>query len=114
MAKTSHRIPSLWQGVKWAMQPAAAGGGTSSMRMAWRALSATLSHPRAMKRWMTVAYELYSRKLVTDLPAQYLRAVRPYVHRGVGFNERVVQLIDHMDWLETAFHRAAFEQVISG
>ena len=36
------------------------------------------------------------------------------MNRGTTFPERVVQLTDHMDWLETAFHPAAFAQVASG
>ncbi|MRD48740.1 DUF535 domain-containing protein [Caenimonas koreensis DSM 17982] len=112
--RKSHRIPTLWQGFRWSLGADASGGGTTPYRMAWRALNATLWHSRAMKRWMTVVYELHSRKVIEDMPGEYLRAVRPYVHRGVGFNERVVQLIDHMDWLEGAFQRAAFEQIVSG
>ncbi len=60
------------------------------------------------------AWELHARGLVRDLPAEYLRAVRPSVHRDVSFSERVVQLIDHMDWQEGAFQRAAFEDIVAG
>jgi uncharacterized protein VirK/YbjX len=100
--------------MQWAWEHMAAGGGTSRARMAWRSVRATFGHALAMRRWMAVAYEQRSRDVVPDLKAHYLRAIRPYVHRGVSFNERVVQLIDHMDWLESAFHHAAFGQLASG
>jgi uncharacterized protein VirK/YbjX len=108
------RIPTLWQGVQWARRPGVAGGGTSRARLTWRALRATLQHGRSLRRWMSVVYELHARSIVRDLPAEYLRAIRPYVHGGTGFAERVVQLTDHFDWLETAFFPKAFEQIASG
>lgn len=111
---TSGRLPKIWDAVQWAMQPGAEGGGTSRARLAWRAVRATLWHGSALRRWMAVVYELHARGIVRDLPGEYLRAVRPYVHRGVGFGDRVVQLIDHIDWLESAFKPAAFEQLASG
>jgi uncharacterized protein VirK/YbjX len=111
---SSQRVPGLWQGVRWAMASGAEGGGTTRARLVWRAIRGTLSHGQALKRWMAVACELRSREIIRELPGEYLRAVRPYVHRGVGFSERVVQLVDHMDWLETAFHPAAFTQIASG
>ncbi|MBG9388795.1 DUF535 family protein [Caenimonas aquaedulcis] len=114
MASTFKQIPGIWDAMKWAWRPEAAGGGTSRARMVWRSLRATFGHAPAMKRWMAVACELHSRGVVQDLRSHYLRAIRPYVKLGTGFSERVVQLIDHMDWLETAFHRAAFEQIASG
>jgi uncharacterized protein VirK/YbjX len=110
----SHRIPDLWQGVRWALQPGAQGGGTSRRRLASRALTATLGHAKALRRWMAMVVELHSREILSDVPGEYLRAVRPYVHRHTGYDERVVQLIDHMDWLESAFHAKAFEQIASG
>lgn len=112
--KTKHRIPAIWEGVRWAMQPGAEGGSTSRARLVWRALKASLWHGKALRRWMAVAFELRSREIIRDLPGEYLRAVRPYVHRGIGYEQRVVQLIDHMDWLETAFQPTAFEQLASG
>lgn len=112
--KSSHRIPAISQGLRWALQPGAEGGGTSRLRLVWRAVRATLWHGKALRRWMAVVFELHSRGIVRDVPGEYLRAVRPYVHGGTGFSERVVQLIDHVDWLETAFHPAAFEQLASG
>jgi uncharacterized protein VirK/YbjX len=112
--RKSHRIPSIWNGLRWAWHPDAAGGGVSRGRMLWRALKATLGHAYMMQRWMQLVYELHSRGLVQDLPGEYLRAIRPSVHRHIGFTERVVQLIDHMDWQEGAFQRAAFEQIVSG
>jgi uncharacterized protein VirK/YbjX len=115
MAQTpSHRVPDLWQGLRWAMQPGVQGGGTSRRRLAWRALRATLSHGKALRRWMSMVVELHSREILRDVPSEYLRAVRPYVNRHTGYDERVVQLIDHMDWLEGAFHAKAFEPIASG
>lgn len=96
------------------MEPHAGGGGTSRARLVWRALKATLWHGSALRRWMAVVFELHSRQIVSDVRSEYLRVVRPYVHRGTGYEERVVQLTDHMDWLETAFHAKAFEQITSG
>ncbi len=110
----SDRVPGIWQGVLWALQPRAQGGGTSRARLVWRSLKATLAHGKALRRWMTVVSELHAREILRDMPGEYLRAVRPYVHRGVGFGERVVQLTDHMDWLETAFHASAFDRIASG
>lgn len=107
-------MPDIWEGLRWAMQPGAVGGSTSRARLAWRTLLATFRHGKALRRWMTVVFELYSRQIIRDLPGEYLRAVRPYVHRGISCPQRVVQLIDHIDWLEGAFHPAAFEQIASG
>lgn len=96
------------------MQPGAQGGGTSRLRLVWRAVVATLTHSNVLRRWMTVAFELRSREIIKDLRGEYLRAIRPYVHRGTGYDDRVIRLIDHMDWLETAFPPAAFEEIVSG
>jgi len=113
-AGSSHRMPGIWQGVRWAMQPGAQGGGTSRLRLVWRALCGGLWHRKALRRWMAVVFELHARGIVRDVAGEYLRAVRPYVHGGTGFEERVVQLIDHADWLETAFQPAAFERLALG
>jgi uncharacterized protein VirK/YbjX len=112
--RSTHRVPGIWQGFRWALQPGAEGGGTSRARLGWRALRATLGYGKALRRWMSVVFELHSRAIVRDLPGEYLRAIRPYVHRGTGFAERVVQLTDHYDWLETAFYPKAFEKIASG
>lgn len=115
MKSTSlHRVPGIWHGLFWALQRGGQGGGISRLRLFWRTLVATVTHSRAMRRWMVVAYELHSRGIAPDLPAEYLRAVRPYVHRGTDTSSRVVQLIDHVDWLEAAFKPPAFEQLTSG
>jgi uncharacterized protein VirK/YbjX len=113
-SKSSQRIPGIWEGVRWAMRPGANGGGTSRPRLVWRALCATLAHGKPLRRWMSVVFELHSRTILHDLPGEYLRAIRPYVHRGTGVGDRVVQLTDHMDWLETAFHPKAFETIAFG
>jgi uncharacterized protein VirK/YbjX len=113
-ARATHRVPGIWEGFQWALQPGAEGGGTSRLRLAWRALRATLRDGRALRRWMGVVFELHSRSIVRDLPGEYLRAIRPYVHRDTGFAERVVQLTHHYDWLENAFYPKAFEEIASG
>ncbi|HEY8047719.1 MAG TPA: DUF535 family protein [Ramlibacter sp.] len=86
----------------------------SRLRLAWRALRATLGNAKALRRWMAVVAELHSREIVRDVPGEYLRAIRPYVNRNTTFSERAGQLVDHMDWLEGAFHPAAFAQIASG
>jgi uncharacterized protein VirK/YbjX len=111
---SSHKVPGLWHGMVWAFQHGGQGGGISRLRLVWRTLSAILLHGKAMRRWMSIVFELSSRKVIDDLPAAYLRAVRPYVHRGTDISTRVVQLIDHVDWVETAFKPAAFSQLASG
>jgi uncharacterized protein VirK/YbjX len=107
-------MPGLWQGVTWARQRGNEGGGISQTHLVARTVWATLTHGAALRRWMTVAFELKSRGVIDDLPGEYLRALRPYVHRGTGVNERVVQLIDHIDWVETAFHSWALEKITDG
>jgi uncharacterized protein VirK/YbjX len=96
------------------MKPGVQGGGTSRRRLVWRTLKASLWHAKALRRWLSVVFELHSRQIVRDVPGEYLRAVRPSVQRHTGYGQRVVQLIDHMDWLEAAFRPAAFEQIASG
>ena len=108
---SSYRMPGIWQGLAWALRSPLQGSGVSRLRLVWRTFNALAWHSKAMKRWMSVAFELYSRGIVNDLPAEFLRAVRPHVHRGTRINERVVQLIDHVDWLEAALVRGAFEQI---
>jgi uncharacterized protein VirK/YbjX len=108
------RVPGKWEAFRWALEPGAEGGGTSRARLAWRALRATLWHGKTLRRWMLVVFELHSREILPDLPGEYLRAIRPSVRGDTGFGERVVQLIEHADWLETAFQPAAFAQFVSG
>ncbi|MBC7470848.1 MAG: DUF535 family protein [Ramlibacter sp.] len=110
---SSKRMPGIWSGISWALSPAS-GSGISRLQLGVRALRAGLWHGRAMRRWMAMVYELRSRGIISDLPAEYLRAVRPYVHSGTSISARVVQLIDHADWLETALKPGAFERLTSG
>ncbi|MDB5945797.1 MAG: hypothetical protein JWQ33_823 [Ramlibacter sp.] len=110
---SSNRIPGIWSGIGWALSPEY-GSGVSRLRLGGRALRAVLWHGKAMRRWMAMVFELHSRGIITDLPAEYLRALRPYVHSGTSLSTRVVQLIDHADWLETALKPTAFQQVTSG
>ena len=83
------RVPGLWQGVLWAFQRGGDGGGISRARLVWRALVASLMHGEPLRRWMAVACEQHSRGLITDLEGEYLRAVRPYVHRHTDVALRV-------------------------
>lgn len=108
------RVPGLWQGVLWAFQRGGDGGGISRARLVWRALIASLAHGEPLRRWMAVVCELHGRGLITDLEGEYLRAVRPYVHRHTDVALRVVQLIDHTDWLETAFKPRTLERLSAG
>jgi uncharacterized protein VirK/YbjX len=108
------RAPGIWEGVRWALDPALQGGGTSRQRLAARALLATVSSGKALRRWMAVLAELRKREILRDLQGEYLRAIRPYVHRGTTVAQRVSQLTDHMDWLETAFEPPSFDTIVSG
>ena len=103
------RLPGAWRGVFWAWQRGDEGGGISRGALLWRAIAASLMHRAALRRWMAVVHELHSRGLVADLPGEFLRAVRPSVHRHTDVSARVVQLIDHVDWMEGAFRGPAFE-----
>lgn len=110
----SRRGPGVWFGLAWALARGHEGGGISPLRLLWRTVTATLWHRKALRRWMDVVVDLHSRGLVQDFAGEYLRAVRPHVHRHTGYNARVVQLIDHIDWMETAFLPQALERLASG
>ncbi|MBX3654032.1 MAG: DUF535 family protein [Ramlibacter sp.] len=107
------QAPGVWRSVGWALR-SPPGGGTSRTRLAARAVWASLRHHEALKRWMAVAFEQHSRGLASDLPALFLRALRPYVHRGQSARDRTVQLTDHVDWLESALQPAPLRQLASG
>ena len=109
----SNRMPSVWSGILWALAPGF-GGLVSRLQLAARAFRAAAWHGKAMRRWMAMVYELRSRGIIADLPNEYLRAVQPYVNSGTSIAGRVVQLIDHADWIETALKPAAYEQLTSG
>jgi uncharacterized protein VirK/YbjX len=110
---SSNRMPSIWSGIPWALAPGS-GSAASRLQLGARALRAALWHGKAMRRWMAMVFELRSRGIISDLPAEYLRAIHPYVNSGASLSARVVQLIDHADWLETALKPGAFERVTSG
>lgn len=110
MAGRKHDIPGVWQGVGWAWRRGNERGGITRAGLLRRALLATATHGAALRRWMTVVCELHSRGLIRDLHGEYLRALRPHVNLRTGVGERVVQLIDHADWMETAFHSWALER----
>lgn len=110
----SQRVPGLWHGLAWALRNAGSGGGVSRPRLLWRAAIAALAHAKAMRRWMSVVSELQTRGLMDDLPNDYLRAIRPSVHRGTDITARVVQLTEHVDWLETALQPDALERLAAG
>jgi uncharacterized protein VirK/YbjX len=110
---SSNRMPSIWSGISWAMAPAS-GDLASRLRLAARAFRAAAWHGKAMRRWMAMVFELRSRGIISDLPNEYLRAVQPYVNSGTSMAARVVQLIDHADWIETALKPGAYERLTSG
>ena len=112
-SQPSSRIPGIWSAVAWAVDRNVGSRG-SRLRLGARAVRAALWHGKAMRRWMAMVFELRSRGIVSDLPGEYLRAIRPYVHGGITMSTRVVQLIDHADWLETALKPGAFERITSG
>lgn len=113
MASSTRKLPGLWQGVRWAWARGNEGGGVGRGRLTWRAVVATVTHPGALQRWMGVVHELAARGLVRDVEGEYLRAIRPHVNMHTGITQRVVQLIDHVDWTETAFHSWALERFAS-
>ena len=110
---SSNRMPSIWSGISWALAPTS-GDLSSRLQLAVRAFRAAAWHGRAMRRWMAMVFELRSRGVISDLPDEYLRAVQPYVNSGTSMPARVVQLIDHADWLETALKPGAYERITSG
>ena len=110
---SSNRMSGIWSAISWALAPTS-GSGIARLQLAARALRAVLWHGKAMRRWMAMVFELRSRGIIADFPAEYLRAIRPYVHSGTSMSARVVQLIDHADWLETAMKPGAFERLTSG
>ncbi|WP_374665222.1 DUF535 family protein [Ramlibacter sp.] len=105
-------VPSVLRGLAWAWQRG--GKGARRWRFLGRALRVTLIHGSALARWMAVVVEQQSRGMVHDLPGEYLRAVRPSINRHTGVSQRVLQLIEHVDWLETAIQPAFLEQLMRG
>lgn len=98
-------VPGVWQGVRWALR----SGGLGA-----RAVLATLKHRRPLQKWLLAVRDLRVRGLVQDERREYLRALRPFVHRQTGVPERVHQLIEHFDWMETAFQPRACELLMRG
>ncbi len=112
--KATTRMPAILESLRWSLLPGAEGAGTSRARLAWRTLRASLWHRKALRRWLAVVVDLHARQIVREVPGEYLRAIRPSVRGATGFGERVVQLIDHAQWLHTAFQPEAFAQLTSG
>jgi uncharacterized protein VirK/YbjX len=108
------RKPSPWQSILWAARTPTRSGQWGRWRLVARALFAQLVYPAQMRRWMGVVFELHSRGLADDLEGEYLRAVQPHVNRNTTIRDRAAQLIDHMDWMETAFQAGPFAQLNSG
>jgi uncharacterized protein VirK/YbjX len=111
--RVSRALPGLWSGVAWALKHEG-GGGISRGRLVWRTVAATLAHRKDLRRWLSTVLELQERGLLADLRGEYLRALRPYVHRHTKVPARVGQLIDHLDWMETAFQPEAFAALTRG
>ena len=110
---SSNRMPSVWSGISWALAPGS-GDLASRLQLAARAFRAAAWHGKPMRRWMAMVFELRSRGIISDLPPEYLRAIRPYVNSHTSMSARVVQLIDHADWLETALKPSAYERLSAG
>jgi uncharacterized protein VirK/YbjX len=106
-ASTTGGLPSPWRGFAWAL-------GGAQRGFAARALMATMRHGKPLRQWMAVVQELRRRGLIEDERREYLRALRPVVHRHTDVPSRVAQLIDHTDWMEQAFHGTAFQQLVGG
>lgn len=107
------QAPAIWHGLGWALRTPQASPRNRlalALRMAW----GLVRHPVALRRWMAVAWEMHSRGLLGDLPTEFLRAVRPYVHRGLSVQDRAVALTDHVDWLATALAPVALKQLGAG
>lgn len=111
---TARRLPDVLQGIGWAWRQRARPGGPSRWALAWRALVAAVRHRRAAQHWMAVVAESRARGGSQDLVEDYLRALRPYVHRTTGISTRVVQLVDHFDWQDGAFKSSALELMAAG
>jgi uncharacterized protein VirK/YbjX len=108
------RPPGLWEALAWAWQRGDDGGGVSRAQLVARTAYATLLRSADLQAWMDLVNELAQRGLMKDVPGEFLRAVRPAVHRFTDLRGRVQQLIDHYDWLEVAFKPAAFERLSTG
>lgn len=78
-AASSNRMPGILSGVTWALSPAS-GSGMDRLQLALRAVRTALWHGKAMRRWMAMVFELRSRGIISGLPAEYLRAIRPHVN----------------------------------
>ena len=105
------RPAGLWSAVAWSWRRGVEGGGVSRARRVTRTLHANLVHGRALQRWMQAVFDAHQRGIVSDVEGEYLRAVRPSVHRFTDVGARVSQLIDHNDWLEAAFKPKALERL---
>lgn len=110
----ARNVPSVWRSLLWAWRRGGEGGGVTRSRLLWRAFVSSTRWSSAMRRWMNVVFELNSRGLLTDPAGEYMRAVRPYVHRHTTYSARVIQLIDFVDWMETAFKPPALKKLLAG
>lgn len=101
---------SPWRAVVWSLQPAHGGSPLVAAYAAW----AAVRHAKPLRRWLAQVEDLRSRGLLQDARVEALRALHPPLVRGMGFAERVSQLLDHQDWMEGAFQRAPFGQLARG
>ncbi|TFZ02061.1 DUF535 family protein [Ramlibacter humi] len=100
---------AVWRGVAWAW-----GEQRGRAALGARAVLAALRHGKPLRRWLAAVSDLRSRGLIDDERREYLRALRPFVHRQTDVGARVAQLIDHLDWMETAFQPDAYEGLVRG
>src|SRR5690606_2729438 len=108
------RVPSVWRGLLWSWRRGSDGGGGPRSRLMWRALVGTTPWAGAMRRWPGAVSERHPPGLLNDPAGEYMRAVRPYVHRHTDYSARVLQLIDYVDWMESAFKPQALKKLLAG
>jgi uncharacterized protein VirK/YbjX len=108
-SSSSSNNAALWQGVAWAWSERRGRAAIGT-----RAVVAALRHGKPLRRWLATVRDLRSRGLIEDERREYLRALRPFVHRQTDVGTRVAQLIDHLDWMETAFQPHAYEVLVRG
>lgn len=110
MAKrSSSSSAAVWRGIAWAWSEP-----RDRATLGARAMVAALRHGKPLRRWLAAVRDLRSRGLIEDERREYLRALRPFVHRHTDVGTRVAQLIDHLDWMETAFQPNAYEVLVRG
>jgi uncharacterized protein VirK/YbjX len=112
LTTTGLRVPGPWEGVGWALRGGADAGDRAMLGA--RATVAALRHGKTLRRWMGTLHDLRTRGLIDEVPQEFLRALYPPVSRGVSLSSRIAQLVDHLDWLETAVLPEALQRLGRG